>query len=135
MAGISTNPSFQSSSSGSLAADETKRLIASDKVDGTGVYNRAGDHLGSVHNVMIDKVSGQVAYVVIGFGGFLGIGAEYHPLPWKKLTYDPAIGGYVVDATREQLERAPHYGTSDQPWVDPAYGRSIYDYYKVPYYM
>jgi PRC-barrel domain len=120
---------------GALAIDETARLIASDKVDGTAVYDRAANRLGSVENAMIDKYSGQVAYVVISFGGFLGIGAQYHPLPWKKLTYDNSVGGYVVDVTREQLERAPHYAADEQPWSNPAYGRSVYDYYEVPYYM
>jgi hypothetical protein len=120
---------------GQLAVDETSRLIASDKVEGTSVYDRAANHLGSVQNMMIDKFTGQVTYVVFSFGGFLGIGAEYHPIPWRKLTYDTAIGGYVVDLTREQLERAPHYAADRLPWNDPSYGRSVYDYYDVPYYL
>ena len=82
-----------------VAVDETDRLIASDKVEGTAVYNRAGESLGSVYTVMIDKYSGQVAYAVMSFGGFLGIGERYHPLPWKALTYDTRLGGYVVDVT------------------------------------
>ena len=65
--------------------DETGRLIASNKVEGTAVYNRQGERLGSVYNFMVDKISGQVAYAVMSFGGFLGIGDSYHPLPWKSL--------------------------------------------------
>jgi hypothetical protein len=99
--------------------NETERLIASDKVEGTSVYDRNGNSLGSVYNFMVDKVSGKVAYAVMSFGGFLGIGERYHPLPWKTLTYEPRYGGYVVDITREQLERAPSYGASDSPWSDP----------------
>jgi len=118
-----------------LAIAETARLIASDKVEGTAVYDRGANHLGSVQNAMIDKYSGQVAYVVISFGGFLGIGTQYHPLAWKKLTYDNSVGGYVVDVPRELLERAPHYAADEEPWTDPGYGRSVYDYYGVPYYM
>ncbi len=118
-----------------LAIDETARLIASDKVEGTAVYDGTATHLGSVQNAMIDKFSGQVAYVVISFGGFLGIGTQYYPLPWKKLTYDNSVGGYVVDVTQAQLERAPHYAADEEPWADPGYGRSVYDYYGVPYYM
>src|ERR671910_130233 len=101
--------------------DETDRLIASDKVEGTAVYNRAGERLGSVHNVMIDKYSGQVAYAAMSFGGFLGIGERYHPLPWRALTYDTGLGGYVVDLGREQLEGAPTLGRDEAPWGDPAY--------------
>jgi hypothetical protein len=118
-----------------IAINETDRLIASDKVEGTAVYNRAGEHLGSVYNFMVDKFTGCVAYAVMSFGGFLGIGERYHPLPWKVLTYDPRLGGYVVDLTRDQLEKAPHYALEDTPWADPKYGRSVYDYYNVPWYM
>src|SRR5687767_10697004 len=72
--------------------DETDRLISSDKVDGTDVYSRSGDHLGTVHDVMIDKRSGHVEYAIMSFGGFLGIGESYHPLPWRMLTYDTTKG-------------------------------------------
>ncbi|WP_241671487.1 PRC-barrel domain-containing protein [Dankookia rubra] len=77
--------------------------MASDKVEGTAVYDRNGSRLGSVYNVMIDKYSGQVAYAAMSFGGFLGIGERYHPLPWRMLTYDTGLGGYVVDVSREKL--------------------------------
>ena len=116
---------------GSVNADETDRLIASDKVEGTAVYNRAGERLGSVRNVMLDKFSGQVAYAVMSFGGFLGIGERYHPLPWRALTYDTRLGGYVVDVTRAQLEKAPSFGRDEAPWGDPAYGRGVSGYYGV----
>ena len=115
------------------ATDETRDLIASDKVEGTSVYDRNGEKLGSVHNFMVDKRSGHVSYAVLSFGGFLGMGSSYHPLPWNQLTYDPAQGGYVVDLTREQLEGAPTYSASADPgWDDPAYSRGIDDYYR-PY--
>jgi len=92
---------------GEPATDETSQLIASDKVEGTAVYNRAGDRLGSVYNFMVNKRSGQVAYAVLSFGGFLGIGTSYHPLPWNELTYDTSLGGYVVNRSREQLKAHP----------------------------
>ena len=69
---------------GGVAADETDRLIASNMVEGTAVYNRQGERLGSVYNFMVDKRSGQVEYGVMSFGGFLGIGDSYHPLPWAR---------------------------------------------------
>ncbi len=115
-----------------VAVNETDRLISSDKVEGTAVYNRAGDRLGSVYTVMIDKVSGQVAYAVMSFGGFLGIAERYHPLPWKALTYDTGLGGYVVDVTREQLAAAPSYARDEAPWGDLAYGRGVSDHYGLP---
>src|SRR3546814_19250129 len=73
---------------------ETNRLIASNKFEGTSVYNRQGDRLGSVYNFMVNKPEGTVEYEVMSFGGFLGIGESYHPLPWKVLTYDTDQGGY-----------------------------------------
>jgi hypothetical protein len=119
---------------GTVAINETDRLIASDKVEGTPVYNRAGESLGEVYNFMVDKFNGKVAYAVMSFGGFLGIGERYHALPWGALDYDADMGGYVVDMDREKLERAPHYGRDEHPWRDPDYGRNVYDYYGVPYY-
>jgi hypothetical protein len=114
----------------SVATDETDRLIASNKVEGTAVYNRQGERLGSVYNFMVDKRSGQVEYAVMSFGGFLGIGDSYHPLPWKSLTYDTSQGGYVVDLDKNRLQGAPSYSSSEAPdWSDPSYGRRIDDYY------
>ena len=120
---------------GAVATDETDRLISADKVEGTAVYNRMGERLGTVHTVMIDKYTGQVAYAVMSFGGFLGIGESYHPLPWKVLTYDTRQGGYVVDLDRSRLEAAPSYTISDMPnWSDQSYRRRIDEYYGVPPY-
>ena len=120
---------------GAVATDETDRLISADKVEGTAVYNHMGERLGTVHTVMIDKYTGQVAYAVMSFGGFLGIGESYHPLPWKVLTYDTRQGGYVVDLDRSRLEAAPSYTISDMPnWSDQSYRRRIDEYYGVPPY-
>ncbi len=117
---------------GSPAAttDETARLIAAEKVNGTSVYNRQGEHLGSIEDVMLDKVSGKVAYAVLGFGGFLGIGERYHPLPWSVLAYDTRLGGYVVDLDRARLEGAPTFAANeDVDWNDRKWGQRVNDYY------
>lgn len=117
----------------SVATDETSELIASNKVEGTTVYNRQGEHLGKVYNFMVNKRSGQVEYAVMSFGDFLGMGGSYHPLPWKALTYDPSQGGYVVDLDKRKLEGAPSYRTGEEPTFDRAYSQSLYDYYGLPY--
>ena len=89
---------------------ETASLIASDKVEGTPVYRSNGDQVGTIEHVMIEKVGGKVAYAVMSFGGFLGIGEDYYPLPWHVLTYNERLGGYEVNLTEQQLKGAPHYG-------------------------
>jgi len=115
-----------------MARDETVSCIAADRVQGTSVYNRAGDKLGTVDKVMIDKVSGRVCYAVMSFGGFLGIGERYHPLPWDVLDYDLRMGGYVIDLTREQLEGAPTIGRNERvDYDDPVWGRKVHEYYGV----
>ena len=121
-------------SSGSVATDETDRLIASNKVEGTAVYNRQGERLGTVYNFMVDKRSGQVAYAVMSFGGFLGVGGSYHPLPWRSLTYDTNLGGYVVDLDKDRLQGAPSYAESESPSWDREYGGRIDRHYGVPSY-
>jgi sporulation protein YlmC with PRC-barrel domain len=110
--------------------DTSGRMIAADQVEGTKVYNRSGESLGTVEDLIIDKVGGKVAYAVVGFGGFLGIGDRHYPLPWEKLTYDTNMGGFVVDLDRRMLEGAPSYtddGTAG--WNDPAWGKRVYEYY------
>jgi len=100
---------------GDIPRDETASLIGSDKVDGTAVYGADGEKIGSIENVMIDKRSGQVAYAVLSFGGFLGIGTDHYPLPWSMLKYDEGKGGYLVKLTKDQLKTAPKY-REDESW-------------------
>lgn len=119
----------RSRSSVPVEKDETTDLIASSKVEGTTVYNRQGEKLGEVYNFMVGKRSGQVAYAVMSFGGFLGIGQKYHPLPWDALTYDTDKKGYVVDADRERLMGAPSYGIGEEPFSQPDYGRQVREYW------
>lgn len=110
-------------------------VIAADKVQGTKVYNANGEKLGSIETVMIEKISGQVRYAVLEFGGFLGMGTEQYPLPWDVLKYDTNIGGYVVPLTKEQLDNAPHYSKNSVPEYTDEYGRKVYDYYQTPWYL
>lgn len=115
-------------------ADVTKitsgSLIAAEKVNGTDVYNMNGDHLGTVDDIMIDKVSGKAIYAVMSFGGFLGIGEKQHPLPWSSLTYDESKGGYVVNLSKERLEQAPTLDPDDNDFAwTPDYGRRVDKYY------
>lgn len=118
-----------------LNTDETHRLISADKVQGTKVKNRNGEELGTIDNIMIDKLSGRVAYAVMSFGGFLGMGERHHALPWSILSYDVDQDGYVVDLDKETLRNAPTYESDeDVDWNDHAWGQQVHDYYRVPPY-
>ena len=115
------------------AVRETTTLIAADKVHGTDVFNNGGDRLGSVHDLMIDKQTGQLVYAILSFGGFLGVGRSYHPLPWSLLRYDTNLGGYVVEMDESQLKGAPSYPVGTDPaWGDPEYEGKLHDYWSIP---
>ncbi len=107
--------------------------IRATTVKGTAVYDTGGQNLGQIDDIVIGKRDGHAEYAIMSFGGFLGIGEQYHPLPWESLSYDPGLGGYVVNVSREQLEGAPRYGVSEEPdWNDPDYERRVRGYYGYP---
>jgi hypothetical protein len=111
------------------ATKETRSLIASDKVEGTSVYRSGGEKVGTIERLMIDKITGKVAYAVMSFGGFMGIGQDYYPLPWNVLNYNPALEGYEVNISEEQLKGAPKYSTHETwDWENQA--QSIDDYWR-----
>ena len=108
--------------------------IRASQVRGTNVFNIEGEHLGHIDDIVLSKVEGKAAYAIMSFGGFLGMGERYHPLPWRSLNYDPARDGYVVNVSREQLESAATYGRDEGPdWNDPSYGGELSRHYGFPY--
>ena len=117
-----------------LHSRETAQLIGSDKVEGTNVYSPDGEKIGKIERVMIDKISGDVAYAVLSFGGFLGIGDDHYPIPWSKLTYDETLDGYRTDIEKSRLEDAPRYRAGEYDSFDRERERGIYTYYGVPPY-
>ena len=107
-------------------------LIAADDVNGSDVYNLAGEKLGKIEDIMIDRISGRAVYAVLSFGGFLGMGDKHYPLPWSTLRYDTTKDGYVVNMDKNRLEKAPSYDMAgDFKWTS-AYGRCVDTYYNVP---
>lgn len=105
--------------------------ISSDKVEGTSVYNAAGDKLGSVDDLVIDKRTGQVRYAVLEFGGFLGMGTDRYPLPWNMLKYDSSKEGYIVPLDKAKLDNAPHYADGDLPEYTTDYNTKVNGYYGI----
>lgn len=118
-----------------LESKETVSLIASDKVEGTAVYGTDEKKIGKLERVMIDKLSGKVAYAVLSFGGFMGMGEDFYPMPWSTLKYDTNLGGYRANLTKDQLDKAPKYSkSSDWNW-NRDNDRRVHDYYKAqPYW-
>jgi sporulation protein YlmC with PRC-barrel domain len=107
----------------------TSTVISSEKVEGTSVYNTAGEKLGSIDDLMIDKFSGQVRYAVLEFGGFLGMGTDRYPIPWSMLKYDNDRSGYIVPLDKAKLEKAPRYSDERTPMFDTEYGNRVNSYY------
>ena len=128
-----TDPTTSTNASGAMTG---KPLIESDRVEGTAVYDPQDNHLGSIKRLMIEKISGKVAYAVMSFGGFLGMGEDEHTIPWSKLTYDTSLGGYRTDITEEQLRGAPTFyrDRDDYDWSERDRERELHDYWKMPYY-
>ena len=123
------------STASSLETRETTSLIASDKVEGTAVYGADQRKIGSLERVMIDKISGKVAYAVLSFGGFLGMGEDYYPMPWSTLKYDTKLGGYLVNLTKDQLDNAPKFNESRGWNWNRENDRQVHDYYRArPYW-
>jgi PRC-barrel domain len=118
-----------------MAERETGNLIGSDKVEGTAVYGADQEKIGSIERVMIDKVSGKVAYAVLSYGGFLGIGDDHYPTPWSSLTYDTNLGGYRTNITKDQLDKAPRYASENDWSWNRENDQRVYDYYQAsPYW-
>lgn len=80
-------------------------LIASDRVEGTAVYGKDRAKIGHVHNFMVNKRTGQVAHVILSDGGFFGLGgSRYIRVPWDELRYEPELGGYAAQITKDVME-------------------------------
>jgi hypothetical protein len=110
-----------------------RQLISSEDVEGTHVYDLTGAKIGEIDHLMIDKISGKVAYAVMSFGGFLGLGHSHYPLPWAALKYNTTLGGYETGVTESQLRDAPSF--SDDSWSDRNWETQTHQYYNAhPYW-
>ncbi|MEP9353260.1 PRC-barrel domain-containing protein [Xanthobacter sp. KR7-65] len=112
---------------------ETHTLVASDMVVGTAVYDPNDNKIGNVERLILEKMSGQVSYAVLSFGGFLGLGEDYYPVPWQMLTYDESVEGFRVNLTKEQMDNAPKYGAGEDYDWSAINDRRISEHYGVPF--
>lgn len=111
--------------------------IRAKKVIGTNVYDQSRKKIGSIEDVVLEKTSNDIMFAIVSFGGFLGIGEKFHPLPWSSLNYDKDADGYVVSHTKEQLSSAP-YGSIDELTKEDgrAFRDRAYAHYKTtPYWQ
>jgi sporulation protein YlmC with PRC-barrel domain len=122
-----------------LVQDDTRvgasrrRLISADRVQGTPVFDQAGAKLGHIEDVLLHKVSGRVAYAVMSYGGFLGAGERYHPLPWSMLTYDVDQNGYVIPLDKSMLDGAPTLGREQVELQDDSlWAEEVHSHYGLP---
>jgi len=109
----------------------THTLIESDHVEGSAVYDANGKRIGTIKRLVIEKVSGHVVYAVTAFGGFLGLGAEIHTIPWEQLHYDTALGGYRTNITVDQLRNAPEFSRQDESLLSHHQRRELNEYYMI----
>lgn len=105
-------------------------LMSAHSLRGEDVYNRNSEELGTVKEIMIDMRSGKVAYAVMAFGGFLGMGDKLFAVPWKALTLDTENKHFILNIDKEQLEDAPGFDKDHWPdMADPIWAKAIYSYY------
>jgi sporulation protein YlmC with PRC-barrel domain len=111
--------------------------IRAKKVIGTNVKDPSGQKLGEVEDIVLDKQSNQIMFAIVGFGGVLGIGEKFHPVPWSTLNYDTSEDSYVVNLTKEQLKAAPADSIEELTKNDGlGYRDRTYAYYKAkPYWQ
>ena len=122
-------------SKAALPIDEVERVVATDRIDGSAVYSRTGNSLGTVECLMIDKVSGKIAYAVIAIAAVGGECSRRQALPWSVLTYDSLMGGYFVNLDRKILENGPSLGPDEiANWNSETWNRQLHEYYSVPHF-
>ena len=115
------------------ASEAGHPLILSSRVIGTPVYDRGGNRLGHVDDLSIEKLGGRTVYAIMSFGGFLGVGEKFHPVPWALLDYDLEREGFVVPIDPAELKAAPSYDAAEIRKLGGPdyrnYGDTIYGYY------
>ena len=111
-------------------------LMGANTLTGNDVYNTAGDDLGDIKEIMLDMQSGHVAYAVLSFGGFMGMGDKLFAVPWNALTLDTVNKRFTLDVEKSRLEEAPGFNADQWPnMADPAWARSIHSYYGTKPYV
>ncbi len=110
--------------------EDVRYVMSCSTLKGNSVVNTAGEDLGSIEDIMIHVDSGRVAYAVLSFGGFLGMGDKLFAIPWEALTLDEDNHRFVLNVDKEKLKRAPGFDKDHWPdMADPTWSKKIYGYY------
>jgi hypothetical protein len=112
------------------------RVMAADTLEGEEVRNPSGENLGNIDHIMLDVPTGKVAYAVLSFGGFLGVGDKLFAVPWSALKLDTEQECFILEASKEYLKSAPGFDKDDWPtFADEEWARHIHSYYQaLPYW-
>lgn len=109
-------------------------VLSASSLKGTKVVNAAGEDLGSLHEIMLDTDTGETAYAVLTFGGFLGMGDKLFAVPWQALSVDTANERIKMDVPRETLENAPGFDKNDWPMTpDETWYANLHRHYGYEY--
>ena len=107
-----------------------RRVLAASTLTGDRVHNQAGEDLGKIEEIMIDLDRGRVAYAVLSFGGFLGLGDKLFAIPWQAITVDTVKKQLILNADKALLEKAPGFDKDNWPdMADLSLGTTLYGYY------
>jgi len=108
----------------------TTSVMAADTLTGDTVVNRQKENLGTIEHLMIDIEKGRVAYAVLSFGGFLGMGDKLFAIPWSALGLDTVEKQFILDVDKKLLERAPGFDKAHWPnMADPTWDAEVSTYY------
>ncbi len=110
--------------------EDIRQVMSASSLIGDSVVNSKGEDLGTIEEIMIHIESGRVAYAVLSFGGFLGLGDKLFAIPWEALALDEDNKQFILDVDKEKLEKAPGFNKDRWPdMADPMFGSAIYGYY------
>ncbi|MBA2656001.1 MAG: PRC-barrel domain-containing protein [Tatlockia sp.] len=109
---------------------EHHNIVSSEDIIGVKVENPEGENLGKIEALMLDKLSGKVSYVVLSFGGFLGMGDKLFALPWHIFDYNPRTETFVISMDKEKLKNSPGFDKDHWPDMSSSgWTRKLNDYY------
>lgn len=107
-------------------------IVKSSDVIGVKVANSQNEDLGDIHEVMLDKHDGKTRYVVLSYGGFLGMGDKLFAMPWELFSYNEGDGCFIIDIDKEKLKNSPGFDKDNWPNMsDTSWSKEIHDYYGV----